>query len=214
MNITKYEHACVVLEKAGVSVVIDPGSYTDDFVMPQHVAAVLITHTHPDHCDADKITSIVRKFPDCKIYAHRDVAKSLQDTVAVQEVSVDEQIRVGGFDVEFVGGQHAMIHSSIGRVANVGILVDNGQFYYPGDSFFVPNSTIKVLALPVSAPWLKISESIDFLNAVRPRFVFPTHDAILSKKGQDLVDGLCSIMHQDDSASYQRIHSGETKIIN
>jgi len=214
MNITKYEHACVVLEKAGSSIVIDPGSYTDDFVMPKLVAAVLITHTHPDHCDASKIESIIREFPECRVYAHKDVVKNLQDVATVQEVTVGERIDVGDFKVEFIGGEHAIIHSSIGRIANLGVLIDNGQFYYPGDSFALPTIPIKVLALPVSAPWLKISESIDFLNSVAPQFVFPTHDAILSKKGQDLVDGLCSVMYQREGATYQRLNLGEVKIIN
>lgn len=214
MHMTKYEHACVVLEKSGLSIVIDPGVYSEDFVMPKQVAAILITHTHPDHCDSGKIVEIKKSFPDCKIFAHNEVARTLGGAVSVVEVSAGERVDIAGFRVEFVGGDHAIIHDSLSQISNIGMLIDDGEFYYPGDSFALPGVPIQILALPVSAPWLKISESIDFLNAIQPRFAFPTHDAILSQKGRDLVDGLCSVMYKNDGGVYERIKSGELKTIN
>ena len=39
---------------------------------------------------------------------------------------------------------------------------------------------MEVLGLPTAAPWLKLSEAVDLLRAVRPRLAFPVHDAVLS----------------------------------
>ncbi len=63
---------------------------------------------------------------------------------------------------------------------NVGVLIDNGEVYYPGDSFAEPGMPVKTLALPIAAPWMKTSEAMDFLTHVKPERAFPTHDAILS----------------------------------
>ena len=46
MKLTKYEHACFIVEKDGVSIVVDPGSLTTDFSTADHVAAIIVTHEH------------------------------------------------------------------------------------------------------------------------------------------------------------------------
>ena len=33
-----------------------------------------------------------------------------------------------------------------------------------------------ILALPLAAPWLKLSEAIDYAKEVRPNICFPVHD--------------------------------------
>ena len=37
-----------------------------------------------------------------------------------------------------------------------------------------------MLGLPTGAPWLKLSEAVDFLRAVAPRTAVPIHEAVLS----------------------------------
>jgi L-ascorbate metabolism protein UlaG (beta-lactamase superfamily) len=39
---------------------------------------------------------------------------------------------------------------------------------------------VEVLALPDGAPWLKISEAIDYMLAVKPKVAIPVHDAVLA----------------------------------
>ena len=53
MRLTKFGHACVRVEHAGVRVVIDPGGFTDRGAV-DGADAVLITHQHADHYDADE----------------------------------------------------------------------------------------------------------------------------------------------------------------
>jgi hypothetical protein len=62
----------------------------------------------------------------------------------------------------------------------------NGTLYYPGDSFTQPDREVEVLACPTSAPWLKISEVMDFVAAVKPRKCFATHNVHLSEIGHEL----------------------------
>ena len=40
--------------------------------------------------------------------------------------------------------------------------------------------------MPAGAPWLKVSEPIDYLCAVRPRVAVPVHDQVLSAAGKSI----------------------------
>ncbi len=37
-----------------------------------------------------------------------------------------------------------------------------------------------MLLLPTGAPWLKLSEAVDYLRAVAPRTAVPIHEAVLA----------------------------------
>ncbi len=89
------------------------------------------------------------------------------------------------------------------------MLIDE-HLYYPGDSFAIPEGVqIKELALPASAPWLKISEAMNFLAQIKPEFTFPTHDAILSDDGKQLVDRLLGSVASGQNTQYKRL-DGQT----
>jgi probable F420-dependent oxidoreductase len=79
-------------------------------------------------------------------------------------------VTVGDFTLRFFGGTHAVIHSSIPTIENVGVLV-NEELYYPGDSYAVPEGIeVDTLAAPLGAPWLKIGEAMDYVLAVKDCF--------------------------------------------
>jgi len=63
----------------------------------------------------------------------------------------------------------------------VAYLLADGALLHPGDSLYVPEEPVDVLALPAGAPWMKISETIDYLRAVAPRVAVPIHQAVLAK---------------------------------
>lgn len=203
MKLTKYQHACFTLEKDGKVLVVDPGNFSSDFIAPENVVGIIVTHEHPDHFDREHLATIVDKNPDAVIIAHPSITAQI-GTFQTMPVQADEKTTIGPFGLEFFGGEHATIHPSIPVIANLGVMVDS-QLYYPGDSLTVPTQAIDVLALPVSAPWLKISEAIDFLIDTRPRLAFPTHDAILSDAGKSLVDRLLTGF-TSDATTYQRIN--------
>ena len=67
--------------------------------------------------------------------------------------------------MDVLGGEHAVIHPDIPVVANNAYLID-GTHLHPGDSFTPPPAPVDVLFLPTGAPWLKLSEAVDYLRAV------------------------------------------------
>lgn len=203
MDITKYGHACFVVEKSGVALVIDPGSWTTDLKIPSKVTGIIVTHEHPDHCDPSLIQDIIDANPEAVVYAHRDVQSMLgeQPFLAVES---GDAVTVADFTLRFTGGAHAAIADHIPVPANLGVMIDD-MVYYPGDSFSLPEGAVEIVAVPAAAPWMKFSEAADFLRAVKPRLVFPTHDAILSESGKELADAMLSQVCHEIGAEYHRL---------
>lgn len=204
MKITKFEHACFVVEHEGTVLIVDPGGWTTNLVIPDNVAAIVITHAHPDHIDPKLLTAITEKNPDAVIIADNSVTNQLVD-FKTQTIVANEGVKAGNFELEFFGGQHATISPDIPVIANLGVLI-NGTVYYPGDSFALPDDRhVAVLALPVSAPWMKFSEAAEFATKLRPAKMFPTHDAILSPAGKSLADTMFGRVAGSIASQYQRI---------
>ena len=209
MRITKQEHACLILESSGKTLVIDPGVFTTALVGLTEVVAVVITHEHGDHWTADQLTRIVKSSPDAKLYGPEGVALAATD-FDITIVKDGDTINAAPFSLRFFGEKHAVIHSSIPIVDNVGVLV-NDALYYPGDSFTVPEGVeVDVLAAPVGAPWLKIGDAIDFVLAVRPRRAFATHEMVLSTAGKAMGGDRLKWAVEQGGGEYVALEPGDT----
>lgn len=203
MKLTKYQHSCFTVEKNNEIVVVDPGKYSSDFIAPNDVVAVIITHVHFDHFDHEQIKSIIDKNPGAVIFGPQTVTSAIE-VFKTQAITEDTVVEVGQFKLQFIFGQHEAIHPDSPSTANLGIMIDD-LLYYPGDSFMAPPAPVDTLALPVAAPWLKISDTIDFYQFVHPRLAFPTHDAILSAEGKEIVDSHLSSVAADNGMEYKRL---------
>lgn len=185
MNLTKLEHAAFVIDDAGARLIVDPGSFTTPITDAGGTVAVVITHEHPDHWTPEQLQRIQSINPNVRIFGPAGVAAAV-DGFAVEVVASGDEIEVAPFTLRFFGGRHAVIHPSIPVVDNVGVLI-NGSVYYGGDSFTVPEGVdVDVMAVPAGAPWLKISEVMDFAAAVAPKRSFPTHEMVLSRIGKNM----------------------------
>lgn len=185
MRLTKLEHAALVLDDSGTKLIIDPGSFTTPITESAGTIAVVITHEHADHWTPEQLKRIIDKNPKVTIFGPAGVAQAA-DGFTVTTVAAGDEVTVGPFELRFFGGKHAVIHSSIPVVDNVGVLV-NDELYYAGDSFTVPEGIeVDALAVPSGAPWLKISEVMDYVAEVRPKRAFAVHEMLLSVAGKAL----------------------------
>lgn len=205
MKITKYEHACFTVEHEGKLLIVDPGSYTTSLAAPENVVAVVVTHEHADHFDVTALGAIIAHNPDAIIVAHSDITRQFGDvTLPSRSVSTGDTYDIAPFHLEFFGGNHATIHPDIPVISNLGVMI-NDTVFYPGDSFVLPNKPVDTLALPVAAPWMKLSEAIDYVVAIKPRLAFPTHDAVLSDIGKSMPDRMIPRFCEKQETIYKRI---------
>ncbi|MGV9857323.1 MBL fold metallo-hydrolase [Gordonia sp. NPDC003425] len=190
MQITHFGHSCVLVELEGSRILFDPGNFSHGFEGVGDLDAILITHQHPDHCDVARLPDLIAANPQAIRYADPQTAAQLNaDDVAGEWTAAlaGQQVEIGAVTARFTGGRHAVIHPEIPVVDNVAYVLntaaEQGRFMHPGDSFYIPFEKIDVLALPSAAPWMKLSESVDYLRAMAPRVAVPIHQAILSDAG-------------------------------
>lgn len=209
MRITKLGHACVRLEVDGAVVVVDPGAFTPEADATDGATAVLLTHEHPDHWTVDHL-----RRSDAPIHTIRAVA----DAVAAAAPDLVDRLRVVepgqqldvGVPVTVVGEKHAVIHPELPHFDNSGFLLDvaGTTVFHPGDALTVPDVGPDVLLLPVSAPWLKASECIDYAREVgAPRNV-ALHDAVYSDVGHQVLGGMLERFLGAREQGYARLTPG------
>jgi len=216
MELTKYTHSCVRLEKEGRVLVVDPGDLAEPGELAEALAGahhVLVTHVHPDHLDRDALLGHLRAHPGTEVHAPASVAAELRAALgegfAVHDAAPEAVLELDGFTVRTFGGQHALIHPLIRTVDNLGYLVDD-VVYHPGDSLVVPHGlAAPVLLAPIHAPWNKMAEVIDFVVAVRPRQVFQIHDGLLSAAGFRIIEKQVSAFAAKYGAEYRHLAVGE-----
>jgi L-ascorbate metabolism protein UlaG (beta-lactamase superfamily) len=181
MRITKYGHGCLLIEEREARILIDPGVFSTGFEELANLDAVLITHQHPDHLKLENLLALAQKNPGLKVFADEGSVQKIEDqeTLDVHAVHAGEEFEVAGVRVQVVGTDHAVIHPTMPGIPNVGYLIAK-RFFDPGDNFTLPGEPVDVLALPIGAPWLKISEVIDYVLAIRPEVAIPIHDAVLA----------------------------------
>ena len=189
MDLTKYTHATVALTKQvdghTRTLLIDPGTYTPNTAdLLKAADAVLITHEHPDHFDADALRAALDARDELQVYGPPAIATALPaHPDQVHAITAGQTIDAAGFSIVAITGDHATVHPEIPLVDNVGYLVDDTVFH-PGDAYLRPEHAVDVLLLPVSGPWISTEAAIDYVRDVKPRKAIAIHDIMLSDMGK------------------------------
>jgi L-ascorbate metabolism protein UlaG (beta-lactamase superfamily) len=189
VRLFKLGHACVRLEADGQVVVVDPGVFTDAGAAAG-ATAVLITHEHADHWTPDQLRATdAPVFTIAAVEAQiREQAPDVAERVTV--VAPGDALDVG-VRVEVVGTKHAVIHPELPHFDNSGYLLTIGDttVFHPGDALTTLPVAPDLLLLPVSAPWLKVSEAIDYGREMAAPRALAIHDAVYSEAGLGVIDG-------------------------
>lgn len=190
MQITHLGHACLLLEYPAVRLLIDPGNFSR-YDEVTGLDAVLITHQHADHVEVDKFDVLLAANPGAAVYADPDTVTLLAEAGIDATPTRDaEAFSIGAVTVTPAGVQHAVIHEYVPRIANVGLLFaaeGEPSVFHPGDALDAePAAHVDVLAVPLSAPWAAIGETVAFVRRIAPGGVVPIHDALLSPAGRSV----------------------------
>ena len=209
MRIFKHGHACVRIESGPHHVVIDPGMFTDPAAV-DGATVVLVTHEHPDHWSPAALRAT-----HAPVFTIAAVARQIEEQApdVLERVSVVEpgQVLDLGVRVELVGEKHAIIHPELPHFDNSGyfLTIEDTTVFHPGDALTVPPTVPDLLFLPVSAPWLKVSECIDYAREVGSPRSLAIHDAVYSEAGLGIVDGHLARFLAPLQQEYVRLRAGE-----
>jgi L-ascorbate metabolism protein UlaG (beta-lactamase superfamily) len=188
MRLTHLGHSCLLVETGDQRLLVDPGAFTPGFEEVRGLDAVLITHQHLDHVDLDRLPVLVAANPGVRLLAEPATIPGLAGAgLETESLEPGTHLEIGAARVDVVGGEHALIHPEIPRVGNVGLLIGadgDSTVFHPGDSYEAIPSGVDILALPLSAPWTSVRETIAFTRAVGAPVTVPIHDAVVSAVGR------------------------------
>jgi len=179
MRIKWLGHASFLIKVLGKIFYIDPyaGEYQDK------ADVILITHSHGDHCDLEKIEKIRRD--DTLIVTNRDCARSLTGNVI--SMSPGDKRVIFGIKVEAVEAYNfkrfrspEVPYHPKGTQIGFIISVDNKRIYHAGDSDFIPEmremKNITVALLPIMGrATMDLKEAVEAAIAIHPEIAIPMH---------------------------------------
>jgi hypothetical protein len=208
MKLTKFEHSCLDIKDGSDRLIIDPGLYSASLSDFKNITVVVITHIHGDHFDPEKIANIITANPQLKIFTTQEVADELKSALVTVPKN-QKPYAVGAFRLEFFGDQHDVVSPNFPRAQNFGVLI-NDKLYDPGDSTTPCPKPHTTLALPTMAPWLKFSETEEFLPTSSAKTFFSTHNGFINQAGQTMYDHFFSGLAKDTGKTYQFLAPGQS----
>lgn len=208
MKITKYEHACLDIVEGNERLIIDPGVFSVSLKDYSNISALVITHMHSDHFDQEKVQAIIANNPDVQIYTTQEVANQL-NSAKVTIPEINKPYVTGSFALEFFGEKHAEIDPKTPVAQNIAVLVNN-RLFYPGDSFTQCPKPFHTLAVPASAPWLRVGQTLPLFENSQCDQVFPTHDILLSEPGYAITNTWLEKFAERNNKTFIFLQSGKS----
>lgn len=181
MRLTKFVHACVLVEDGDTTILFDPGQFSwesslvnlDDW--PQ-VDFICITHEHFDHFSLPFVEAVIKKFSGAQILSTASVVEQLKK-VGMQQVNSESKNDIRLEKLE---------HDSMAPL-NPGPNVENIAIHYkdsishPGDSHHLTKSG-NVLFLPLAGPWGSAINAVRMADDLKPQVIVPIHDWMWNDK--------------------------------
>ncbi|HEU5004844.1 MAG TPA: MBL fold metallo-hydrolase [Candidatus Saccharimonadales bacterium] len=178
MKITKYTQSCAVIEDSGARVLIDIYAADKDRLGEiDRVDAVLYTHEHGDHFDADMAKNFAEQ--GVPVYANASTAKQVDGKVNVVEDG--QEFSVGDMKVKALELPHCLMVDGSTSVQNTGFLL-NDRAFHPGDGINLEGLKAEILLTPIAGPDISPKDACDFARQVGAKESIPIHYDMMSAK--------------------------------
>jgi L-ascorbate metabolism protein UlaG (beta-lactamase superfamily) len=184
MKVTKYVHACLLVETPDRVALFDPGTYSEQAFSVDKLEKlddIFITHEHPDHFSRDLVKRLAGKFPNARITSTLPVVQELE------KAGIAASGRPPAGTVFFESPHESMAPLVPEPPEEIGIHYMD-TLTHPGDCHNF-KETKAVMALPVTAPWGSSARAVNLVMELRPKYVLPIHDWHWSDEARKLMYG-------------------------
>jgi L-ascorbate metabolism protein UlaG (beta-lactamase superfamily) len=175
MKLTKFVHACVLVEDDEHVTLFDPGEFSwasglfklDSLTKLDYV---IITHEHEDHFSLAFVQAILQKFPEVHFFVTYPLVAKLKTMGAKNVQSSSSE------NVEIAPLAHASM-SPLTPDPNVPNMVVHykNRISHPGDSHQL-YQTKDILFLPLTGPWGATIDAVRMADKLKPKVIVPIHD--------------------------------------
>ena len=179
MKITRYFQSCLLIEEGNARILIDP-SDKEKGRMGEFgkLDAVLYTHEHSDHFDAEMAQTFVEQ-GIAPVYANASTAKLIKASKTV--VKDGQEFVINGVKIRVIELPHCLLTDGRAGPQNTGYLINN-KFFHPGDGVELEGLKVGSLALPIIGPDISIKDAFAFTRRLAAKNVIPIHYDFLGLK--------------------------------
>jgi L-ascorbate metabolism protein UlaG (beta-lactamase superfamily) len=179
MKITKLVHSCLLVEKDGLKILVDPGNYSwssglVDEAQLKDIQYVVITHSHPDHCDESFIKAVQQNSPDAQWYSTVQVASALESLNITVATTGDTD------EVKFIQSDHADLAPWFPEQPEHTSFLLFDELLVGGDCHTLRDSHgARIFAAAINGgPWGGVVGFAKMIEGMedRPEVVIPLHD--------------------------------------
>jgi L-ascorbate metabolism protein UlaG (beta-lactamase superfamily) len=172
MKLTRYFQSCLLIEDVKARILIDPSGQEkdriDDF---GQLDAVLYTHEHGDHFDAEMAQAFVEQ-GIAPVYANASTAKLIKASRTI--VKDGQEFIINGLRIKVLELPHCLMVDGNPGPQNTGYLV-GGSLFHPGDGVKLEGLSVDNLALPIAGPDISLKDAFDFAKQTSAKKVVPIH---------------------------------------
>ena len=182
MKITKFPQSCLLIETKGKKILIDPGNlkYKEEyFDIWNNVDIILITHKHPDNCNAEILERLNKNII---IYSTKEVAEA-NKSLKISIIKENDIIELDDIKIEVVHAIHGyqpLLKGAKEVHENVGYIIDDesNRLYTTSDTICFKNDyKADILCIPVTGHGLTMSafEASLYAKEVGAVLTIPIH---------------------------------------
>ncbi|HSW79054.1 MAG TPA: MBL fold metallo-hydrolase [Candidatus Babeliales bacterium] len=172
MKVTRFTQSCLLIEEQGSKILIDPSADEKDSLDAfGQLDAVLYTHEHHDHFDAELAKTFVEQ-AIAPVYANASTAKLIEASKTVVEDG--QELKIGNFTIKAIGLPHCKMPNGSAGPQNTGYLI-NGNLFHPGDGVELDGLKVDNLALPITGPDVSMKDAFAFAKKVQAKVAIPIH---------------------------------------
>jgi L-ascorbate metabolism protein UlaG (beta-lactamase superfamily) len=204
MKITKFVHACLLVETPDRVALFDPGTMSTpsiDIAKLTKLDDIFITHTHGDHKDIPFIKQLVAKFPDVRITTTPEVVQEL----AAEGIKATDQPSDG---IIFFDSPHESVAPLFGQPPQEIGIHYLGKLSHPGDSHSFHETKI-ILALPITAPWGSTIKALNLALELKPQHILPIHDWHWSDQAREQSYARFEKLFAEQGITFHKLQTGQ-----